>query len=386
MARNPYWRKRRKRRRSFRAPTLDVDQILQWIDALHARSGTWPKRTSGVIPGALGETWVRVDKALRNGTRSLPGGSSLARLLETKRGVRNIANLPPLKIQEILAWADAHQKQTGAWPHKDSGNTGKPGESWANVDAALRYGLRGLRGGSSLARLLARYRQVLNPGDRPPLSDAQILLWAQQHHRRTGTWPTRASGAILGSRDDTWLAIDSALHRGLRNLSGGTSLAELLTRLGVRNHADLPPLTEDLILTWVDAHRRRTGRWPQKTSGAVTHAPGESWGAINKALCHGHRTLPGGSSLAELLVRRRGVRNNWHLPRLTVGQILAWADDYHTRRGRWPTSGSGAVREAPEETWLGLDGVLRKGRRGLPGGSSLHQLLAARRAPGRKAE
>jgi hypothetical protein len=387
VGRNPYWRKRRRKRRGFpRVPALDVDQILDWVDAHHTRTGVWPKANSGVIPAALDDTWYRVDKALRNGTRSLPGGSSLARFLETKRGVRNIANLLPLKVEDILAWADAHHEQTGDWPHRDSGDTGKPGETWANVDAALRGGLRGLRGGSSLARLLARYRQVANPADRPLLSDAQILRWAERHHRRTGDWPTRASGAIVGSKGDTWLAIDAALHRGLRSLPGGTSLAALLTRLGARNHGDLPPLTEDLILTWVDAHRRRTGRWPQSTSGAVANAPGETWSAISKALCFGHRKLPGGASLAELLVRRRGVRNNWHLPKLTVGQILAWADDYHTRHGRWPTRGSGAVREAPQETWQGLIGAVRKGRRGLPGGSSLNQLLAARRAPSRRAK
>src|SRR5207249_244766 len=102
------------------------------------------------------------------------------------------------------------------------------GETWANVDAALRLGLRGLRRGSSLARLLARYRQVINLADRPPLSEDSILLWADRHHRRTGDWPTRESGPVPRSGGETWLAIDSALHRGSRGLAGGSSLAELL--------------------------------------------------------------------------------------------------------------------------------------------------------------
>jgi hypothetical protein len=279
----------------------------------------------------------------------------------------------------VVAWADAHYQETGDWPHKDSGEIGQGGETWANVDAALRYGLRRLAGGSSLAQLLARYRHVINPADRPALTEDRILLWARQHHRRTGEWPTRNSGAIPNSNGDTWLAVDTALHRGLRRLPGGTSLAELLTRLGVRNRGDPPPLTEDLILIWADAHHRRTGQWPRRTSGPVADAPGETWGAISKALRQGHRTLVGGVSLAELLVRRRGVRNNWHLPKLTLKQILGWADAYRRRHGRWPTLRSGTVPEAPHETWKGLDGLLRKGRRGLTGGSSLRRLLAAHR-------
>src|SRR5262249_6645494 len=35
--------------------------------------------------------------------------------------------------------------------------------------------------------------------------------------------------------------------------------------------------------------------------------------------------LTGGSSLAQLLAERRGVRNHLRLPRLTVEQIAAWA-------------------------------------------------------------
>ena len=39
---------------------------------------------------------------------------------------------------------------------------------------------------------------------------------------------------------------------------------------------------------------------------------------------------------------------------------------------------SGPVLAAPGETWRLLDGYLRAGRRGLPGGSSLAKLLAGR--------
>jgi hypothetical protein len=67
-----------------------------------------------------------------------------------------------------------------------------------------------------------------------------------------------------------------------------------------------------------------------------------------------------------------------------VAQILAWARAHHGRTGRWPSAGSGPVREAPGLTWLAVNGALSKGLRGLRGGDSLAQLLVRhgrRRAP-----
>jgi hypothetical protein len=73
---------------------------------------------------------------------------------------------PPLTEGQILAWADAHRARTGGWPGTGSGPVADaPGESWKAVDTALRVGCRGLPGGDSLPRLLARHR-----GAPPPCS------------------------------------------------------------------------------------------------------------------------------------------------------------------------------------------------------------------------
>ncbi len=95
--------------------------------------------------------------------------------------------------------------------------------------------------------------------------------------------------------------------------------------------------------------------------------------------------------------------NRLNRPDLSVTQILAWADAHRERTGRWPTSNSGVILEAPdekwsavntclmqgnrgrpiveapEETWGGVQVALSHGNRGLPGGSSLAQLLAEQR-------
>jgi hypothetical protein len=61
------------------------------------------------------------------------------------------------------------------------------GENWRKVDTALRYGLRGLGGGSSLARLLAQHRSVRNLQELPPLSIRHILAWSDPPARCTRT-------------------------------------------------------------------------------------------------------------------------------------------------------------------------------------------------------
>jgi hypothetical protein len=66
-------------------------------------------------------------------------------------------------IEGILAWADTHIARTDKWPGQDSGPVyDAPGEKWANVNQALRIGLRGLPGGYSLAKLLREHRGAKN--------------------------------------------------------------------------------------------------------------------------------------------------------------------------------------------------------------------------------
>ncbi len=292
-----------------------------------------------------------------------------------------------LSIFRILAWADAHRERTGQWPQVYSGPVwDAPGEKWRNLDNALRYGLRGLPGRSSLAQLLAEWRGLRNTQDLPPLTDAQILAWAEAHYRRTGTWPNAQSGPIAECPGELWSGVNAALRDGGRGLDGGTSLARFLAeRLGIRNRASTPLLTTAIILAWADAHYRRTGTWPQRRSGPIKEAPGETWHAIELALNRGLRGLRGGSSLPQLLAAQRGVRNRAALPPLTVALIRQWARRHYQRLGSWPIYRSGPVLDAPGETWQSIDTALRKGRRGLPGGSSLAHVIESYRGEQRQA-
>jgi hypothetical protein len=213
-------------------------------------------------------------------------------------------------------------------------------------------------------------------GNRPPLTVDQVLAWAQAYRRRAGKWPAQHSGPVSEAPGETWQGIDAALRRGHRGLPGGEGLGRFLhRRLGARTKASLPSLTVEEILTWADRHHRKTGRWPTVDDGKVAGAGGETWRGINLALGRGHRGLPGGSSLARLLAAERGKRNKSWLPRLTVEQILAWADRHHEWTGRWPNRSSGPVADAPGATWKDINGCLQCGFRGLPGGDTLARLL-----------
>jgi hypothetical protein len=365
----------------LRAPRLTVEEILAWADAHRERLGEWPTSYSGVIPENPRDKWMNVNAALRLGLRGLPGDSSLARLLDEHRGVRNRKALPRFTEPQILRWADAYHQRTGEWPRSDSGPIlDAPGETWTAVAIALTKGLRGLPGGSSLAQLLAEHRGVRNRLDVAPLTEELILRWADAYYEQTDEWPNTGSGTIAAAPGETWMGVDQALRKGIRSLPGGSSLIRLLAaHRGARNRKDLPRLTEEQILRWADAYHDRTGRWPKSDSGRVDEAPEESWSAINASLDQGNRGLAGGSSLARLLAEQRGVRNYAALPELSVKRILEWADAYFAQHGEWPQVRSGPIDGAPGETWRAVNSALQHGHRGLPGGSSLRRLLQRHR-------
>ncbi|MDA1050197.1 MAG: hypothetical protein O3C40_06920 [Planctomycetota bacterium] len=359
-------------RNTMELSPLTIEQILFWVDEYRAGTGDWPKYNSGRVRGT-DETWSGIDFALVQGRRGLPGGSSLAKQLAEHRSVRNIKDLPPLTTEQILVWADEHRAATGDWPQRTSGKVTGTDENWSIINNALQQGIRGIPGGSSLAKLLAEHRGTRNHLDLAPLTIEQILVWADEHSATTGDWPKKASGNVLGT-DETWGGINFALRRGRRELPGGSSLANLLAeRRRVRNVNDLPPLTIEQILIWVDEHRAATGEWPKPKSGPV---PGtdEMWKGIDVGLTQGQRGLPGGSSLGKLLAEHRGVRNLADLAPLTISQILIWVDEHRATTGEWPKQKSGKVT-GTDETWVSIDNALKGGSRELPGDSSLAKLL-----------
>jgi hypothetical protein len=102
------------------------------------------------------------------------------------------------------------------------------GLTWNAINAALDPGCRGLLGGDSLARLLARRRDRSSYHQKPRLSIGRVLAWARAYRERRGRWPTASSGEVAELPGTTWMAVNIALSQGLRGLPGGTSLSRLV--------------------------------------------------------------------------------------------------------------------------------------------------------------
>jgi hypothetical protein len=141
----------------MRRKGFDIDEILAWADAWRERTGEFPNAQSGPIPEAPGETWAKVDGALRRSGRGLPGGSTLAQLLRERR------DKPPppgnLTLDQIRMWIMQHFERTRKWPARQSGPIADaPGETWNAVYLALNKGRRGLPNGFSLAGIVRELR------------------------------------------------------------------------------------------------------------------------------------------------------------------------------------------------------------------------------------
>jgi len=206
-------------------------------------------------------------------------------------------------IRQIVKWADEHFRRYGEWPISRSGPIDGADTTWEGVNTALRKGTCGLPGGDSLARVLARHRNVTHTRRiLPELTKKQILEWADAHKRRTGRWPGRDSGPVAEEPDITWSTVDSYLRKGGPNLQGGTSLVQLLRQnRGTYDTRGNRILTVALVMKWARHHKKHTGRWPVTLSGPVLAKPDENWAAIDVAMRNARRGFPSKMSLSQLL-------------------------------------------------------------------------------------
>jgi hypothetical protein len=215
---------------------LSTETILAWADAHFETTGEWPHTGTGAVRAAAYRiTWSAINYDLSRGKRGLPGGSTLSLLLKNHRRTRRCGSGRTPRLEQILAWADAHHAATGLWPSTGCGRSPADpgGVSWTSLAVAVRAGRCGFPKGTSLWQLLAEHHRSA----RSLLSVAQIIAWADAHHAATGTWPTAGSGKIAGTTGETWSRVDRALRNGARGLRWRSSLSCLLTDYGRRRKA-----------------------------------------------------------------------------------------------------------------------------------------------------
>ena len=383
-------------RKRPKKPSLDEDLILSWADAHHARHGVWPNTKSGPVDDQPGETWAAIRQALTLGYRGLLPGSSLSLLLQDRRGVYRHKDQPAFTEDQILVWADSYLEKYGRYPIvRDGAIEWAANVTWAAVNCALRAGVRGLPGNSSLAKLLLERRGRRSLACLPDLSIDGVLAWMDDHYTLTGTWPTKESGVVAADPSEQWAAVDAALRNGLRSLPGGTSLIRMA--IDFRGREDVkavPPLSIEQVVRWMQAHTSSCRRYPTKRSGAIDGAPGETWAGLDSALRFGQRGLPGGQSVAKLrnelikggrLPAEPPSRRMYAAP-LSLEQIAVWMQAYVNKHGRYPSHHKREkVDGAAGENWGSLQSSLNNGYRGLPGGQSLaslrEQLIAEGKLP-----
>jgi len=286
-------------------PDFTIETIREAVVKFRtANDGKNPTQIGDATPYfGYPETWRNVDGCLREGLRGLPGGSSLMGfLVEHGFSVRK-PNLTVEMVKEaVVKFREAND---GKNPTPQSGDAmpyfGFP-EAWGNVDEYLRGdGKRGLPGGSSLRRFLIEH------GFAEPKPDFTIetIREAVVKFREANS-----GGNPMGSSGDatpyfgfptTWKVVDSCLYKGMRGLPGGSSILRFLVEHGFAERKS--SLTVDMIRGAVLRYRETNGGGnPTRSSGDATSYFGfpETWGAVNAALKHEVRGLPGGSSLFKL--------------------------------------------------------------------------------------
>ena len=263
--------------------------------------------------------------------------------------------------------------------------------------------------GEDCRQLVAR----LVANKKVPLSERSIIEAATNFLNVNKAPPNKRSGDATPyfGLSVRWNCVDQCLRNGGRGLPGGSSLYQLLVAHGLKGGKidwDAQPLgecadselAENLEISKEAVQKQRSDRgipafnlahelttdsilddclrYFKKHKRYPTQRDGAKWKNIHQALRNGHRGLPGGSSLHQLLVYH-GFKKETKLEvgSLTEIQIVKAAKVYHKKHGKWPSLSSvDAARGFDfKVSWRSINSALRGGFRGLPGGSSLHQLL-----------
>jgi hypothetical protein len=332
-----------KRKGTAKEP-FTLPQILAWVDSHHSRTGAWPTISSGPVFESPTDTWSAINNCLHYGYRGCPGGSSLFKLL-TEHRIHRTGNTRRENWKEtgILEMADSFFAEHGCWPNRNEGLIEDGAKAtWMAVDIALGKGNRGLPGGSSLARLLAKHRGVPNVGDLPEFTYEKVLDWADSHHARTGSWPNSKSGPILECPGETWAVMDQRMRKGQRGLDRKLPLAHFLhAERGVRIYHNVQPLNIQDIRQWIQHHYETTGNWPTNNSGDVLAAPGEVWSSVDAALIQRGHGLPYVSSVAKLIAELGGKRKPVkRTHNLTIPLVIQKIAEYRAEYGKWPARSS----------------------------------------------
>ena len=134
--------------------------------------------------------------------------------------------LGSLTNEKVAKAIKLFHSENGFYPTPSSGEASKyfgDQTSWMAIDAALKKGFRGLPGGSTLVKEVAKSSVKIS------FSTQLIADAMEAYHKEHGKHPVQGSGdasKYFGFKT-TWAAVNESLRCGYRGLPGGSSLAML---------------------------------------------------------------------------------------------------------------------------------------------------------------
>jgi hypothetical protein len=371
--------------------SADVDLTAEMLIAAiikyrDANGGRNPSVMSGDATPHFGSkmTWAAVNQRLEKGWPGFSGGSSLAKFLVEHgfgRGLTvEIVKAAIVKYRNANGGRNPTVTSGDATPYV--GNT----VTWRGVNSSLREGCRGLPGGSSLARFLVEHGF---DEDKPDITDAELETACRAFHTEHGTYPKVDSGDCSryfgwAEGTDTWRNVNACIRNGIRGLGSlnERSLYLFCQRLGI---ADVKPKFTDVSLKSAClAYHAEHGTYPKEDSGDCSKHFGwsdgtDTWANVNSSIANGSRGLESlkGSSLY-LFCQDLGIATV--KPDFTPDLVEKACRTYFEEHGKHPRTKREDCsryfgRPDGTETWLGVDGCIREGNRGLKSlkGSSLYQ-------------
>ena len=350
---------------------LTVDEILEWAKHHFEATGDWPTYKSGNVLADETENWGAIRSALVGGSRGLPRGLSIEKLLYDKLGVVGVRSGKALTEDLIIKMAKAHHKKTGKYPTSKSAWVLEGSDSWASISYALASGIRGLSGGSSLAKLLEErglkrnFLNIIYP-NKEEILQAGINF---RDNNDNGKFPTKEAGQVSELPSFTWGSLNEALKKvKIEGIPNKTTLADLwVSEFNQRNQNNLPDFSISEILEWCDLYEKNHNEFPVLTSTPIPEMGQETFRTIDVALIYGRRGLKnsGFKSLSNLLVRERGKKSSKDLPDLEIKKIKIWMLQWYLNNLSWPTAGDGEVPSSGGEKWSNLNASMFNGSRGL---------------------
>jgi hypothetical protein len=357
-------RKEKKARRKITPEMITSDAelraiFMEVVEPYRDQTNTVSDKVFAVMSSFTGESAQEIEEQLRERLLAEKPDLTEEMIVEAARN-RQVRGLPLPTNASGDASLD-FGKAEGTWG------------TWGGIEGSLIHGRRGLQGGTTLHALLVKHglRQSLDTSKRkwgPPLTEEIIVAAIRCRIGANRGLPSSRSGDATEDfgHSETWACVAAAMRKGARGLQGGDTLRDLLARHGFIVGSPAERLTNEAVEQAVRARVRREGRPPSRASGNafVDFGFPITWAEVDR-FC-----LRNGSSLAMHAAKHKAKA-------LTEESILSAVANRVARGQGLPHKASGDASDDFGfcQTWGAVDRLLRDGLKGLPGGSSLSDLL-----------